>query len=837
MKTYRSACQPSVLRRRTLSRGVFLACASLGANVVPIAVQAQTVPAPAAAASGAAAAQPQSLQNVVVTARKREELLIDVPISMQVFSEKELRDTGTTDVQSLSKSAGFQLQQSTLGSTVPSGRTLGTFSFRGLTPSSANPRDNSGALFVDGIYISGGVSTVNTVGVQRVEVLKGPQNTYFGRNTFGGAVNFITKNPPTTFGGEVNASVTGRGSTDTDGTIGGPLGSDAVRGSITVFNHIKVAQYHATDGGDLGAEKSTGITGTLYITPTANSWVRLRGQYQRDDDSAAQLGYIRGDLYGMGSCTGKTYSGANNAGAPVTYTPTVNYFCGTVPSSKSVGLGNVLNANTALPAVVVGPFTANTLNDPNQSQTPDLSHSGLRRDTSRASVQGAYDLPYEASLGFSAGYNQSATHSIWDLDRSAATNFMNSLQIVSDDLTLDARVISNAALPLRGLFGISYFTSHYNLSQIDLNSYIGPATVPNLNTANSSHDKTKVPAIYGSVDYDITNMVTVSLEARYQRDTGSTIARTTGVEYEKTFSNILPRAILQFKPDADTNLYASWSKGVQPTSFNSGYVNATPAQKAYISSISTGGDIYTPQPSITNIEAGIKQTVLQGRLQYAISAYQIDWKNQQTLSALLNPSSCIAAGTFNTPACPLAASGGFVLLPNNARIKGIEFSTLGLITPSWNAGLSLDYKDAKWKDYYDSGQSGFTGGATRFDGNHLTRVPKLTGALNSTFTMPITGEWSGHVRGDVFYTAKSFADNENIAVISGYTRANLRIGANNKTTTIEVFVKNLFDDKHWDSGFKLTDLAASPLTSFSKQGIAVYAPDRREIGVTLRQTF
>ncbi len=827
----RSINAPVHLRQRKIAHSVLMACVSMSGVIAAGYAHAQAAPAAAPAAEA-----PAVLDKVVVTARKREELLVDTPISILVYSDKELRDAGVTDVQSLSKSAGFQLQQSTLGSTVASGRTMGTITFRGLQPNSAFPRDNSGSLFIDGIFISGGISTVNTVGVQRVEVLKGPQNTYFGRNTFGGAINFITKNPPTTFGGEVNASVTGRGSSDTDGTIGGPLGSDALRGSLTVFNHNKQAQYHATDGGDLGAEKSTGVSGTLYATPTEKLWLRFRSHYQRDDDSAAPLGYIRADQFGT-NCAGQTYSGKTNAGTPITYTPTVNYFCGTVPSMGAVGLSNVLNANTALPAAIYGPFVNNSLGDPFMGQTPTLTHEGLRRDTYRASLQGAYDLPNDAQLGFSVGFNQSNSRSIWDLDRSAAPNFWNSLQIVTRDLTADARVTSNPALPLRGLFGASIFQSTFKLSQVDYNAYTTPPTPPNLNTGNSSNDRANVPAIYGSVDYDILKELTASVEARYQRDTASTIARTTGVQYQKTYGSLLPRVILQFKPITDTNIYGSWSKGVQPTSFNSGYVNATAAQRSYIASIVSGADVFTPQPSITNIEFGIKQTLLQGRLQYALSAYQIDWKNQQTLSAVFNPTSCVAAGTVNTAACPLGASGSFVLLPNNARIKGLEFSTLGLVTPKWNVGLSLDYKQAKWKDYYDAGQSAFTGGATRYDGNYMTRAPKLTGSLNSTYTAALTGAWSWYTRGDLFYTDKSFADNQNIAVIAGYTRVNLHVGARNKETQIEVFATNLFDDKHWDSGYKLTDLAATPLTSFSRQGVAVYAPDRREIGVRLRQTF
>lgn len=829
------ATRSNGFKQTQIAHGVFLACAAAFGWSTSTEGYAQVATAPVAAAPAASAsgvANPTKLEAVTVSARKREELAVDVPISILTYSAKELSNQGITDLQSLSRSAGFQIQQSVTGSTIPSGRTLGTISFRGLQPSTALPRDNSGSLFVDGIYISGGQSTVNTVDVSQVEVLKGPQNTYFGRNAFGGAINFITKSPPTTFGGEVNASVTGRGSTDTDGTIGGPI-TDMLRGSVTAYNHIKAAQYHATDGGDLGAEKTTSLDGTLLFTPSTDLWLRLRGHVQRDDDSAAPLGYIRGDVYG--TCTGQTYSGKTVNGSAITYTPTVPYFCGSVPSSGAIGLSNVVNANTALPPGVINGFVNNTLNDPVMGSTPRLVHEGLRRDSSSYSLQGSYDLPMASSLGFSLGYNKAASRSIWDLDRSASQNFLNALNVASNDLTADVRATTDASKPLRGLLGVSYSYTKFRLSQDDLNAAFG-ATSPTLNKSNYDSERTSQPAVYASVDYDVTSQWTVTGEARYQSNKATTFAYD-GTEYSKTFSNVLPRAILQYKPIKDTNIYLSWSRGVQPTGFNGGYVNATPSQRDYISAAVPGTGIFTPQPSIRNLETGIKQVLMQGQLEYAVSLYQIDWSNQQTLSALFNPSSCIAAGASNTSACPLGAGGSFVLQPNNARIRGVEFSTLAYVNNNWNVGLNLEYKNAVWKNYYNSTESGFAGGAARFDGNQLTRVPHINLALNSTYTAPLVANWSWFTRGDVYFQGKAFADNENIAVIDPYARVNLRIGVQKKDTTIEVFSTNLFDDKHWDYAYKLTDLAASPLTSFTHQGVGVYAPDRREIGVRLKQLF
>jgi iron complex outermembrane receptor protein len=809
----------------------------VGLNGLPARAQSEAAPAPAPAPAPTPSADPGAPERVIVTARKREELLLDVPISMLSYSERQLRESGIIDLQTLKDSAGFSFQQSTLGSTQASGRAFGTIVFRGLQSNGQDPRDNSGSLFIDGIFISGGQSSVSTIGVQRVEVLKGPQNTYFGRNTFGGAVNFITRNPPTQFEAEVNSSFTAQGSFDNDLTVGGPLGTDALRGSVSFVSHKKAAQYKATDGGDLGAEKSTSFSGTLYATPAAGLWLRARAHYQQDDDSSAQIGYLSAKTLG-GTCAGQTFTGVNNRGATVTWSPVPAYFCGSIPSMNQVGSA-VINANTDLPAGARSAFVDNSLGDPFLSSAPQLDHTGLRRDTKRFSVQGGYELPYNATLSFSAGFNQANTAQIWDLDRSSSRNYFNAMAMLTQDTTYDLRLASDPAASLRGLFGASWFKSSYKKSQIDYNGYITPA----LNTGNYNNDSATVPALYGSLDYDITSMLTASVEARVQKDTSKTQPRAGG-EYEQSYTNTLPRAILQFKPNRETNLYASWSKGVQPASFNSFFVSATPAQRAYVNSIYPDLGIFTPQPSATNLELGIKQSLMNDRMQYTLSAYQIDWKNQVTPATVLNPASCYATNTSLTPECPLATSGGFVQLPNHALIRGIEFSGLARVTPSWNLGLNVDYKDPKWKSFYDSGQAGFTGttaptalnSATHFDGNKLSRIPFLTASLNTTYTASLVNGWNWYTRADINYTGQSYESNMNLAKTDAYTRVNLRGGIQKTGVTLELYAKNLFDNNSWDYAYKLTDLTGTYPGNFT-QGLVVYAPDRREIGARAQFKF
>ena len=218
-----------------------------------------------------------ALTEVIVTARKREETLINVPVSVQALSAVQLEDAGITDLNTLQTTAGFTFPKA--AGTAAAGRTFGSLVFRGLTGDGALPQDASGSLFIDGIYISGGLSSVNFSDVDRVEVLKGPQNAYFGRSTFGGLVNLITSNPSTTFKGKVNGEFTDRGTNNFDLSIEGPLFGDKVRGRLLVLSYDKAGQYTASDGGKLGEENTKSITGALYATPSENFWLRLRGHY------------------------------------------------------------------------------------------------------------------------------------------------------------------------------------------------------------------------------------------------------------------------------------------------------------------------------------------------------------------------------------------------------------------------------------------------------------------------------------------------------------------------------------------------------------------------------
>jgi iron complex outermembrane receptor protein len=791
--------------------------------------------------SGAAPADQGKLEEIVVTARQRSEKEVAVPISVQAFSESQIQSKSITDLNALQFQAGFTFQAA--ASTGAGGRDFPTIVFRGLEPTyGSDTQSNSGSLFVDGIYISTGQASVDTSDVKQIEVLKGPQSVYFGRNTFGGAVNFITKNPSNTFGGNVDASVSERGSSDVTASVEGPLVDGILDGRLIIHDYNKAAQYHATDGGDLGEEQSQSVTGVLYATPADNLWIRFRGHYQQDNDSAADLGFIPGTVFGT-KCNGG--SGTTSNGSPTAVHLAAPYFCGTIPSLAQTG-GSVLDQNTAIPAAFATSLGTNNFggaSEPLLSKVPSLTHSGLRRDLLETSLQAGYDLPYDATLTLNAGYNSSQSLAIWDLDRSPNQIFINAQPIVSSDETFDARILSDQSASLRGLIGASYFHSDYQTDQLDDNFY-GYAPLSflysgtSIQSSNYQNEFDDTYAGYASFDYDIFEWLTVTAEGRYQHDVIKDRTYGDTATYSKSYNNILPRAIIKYHPEEDWNFYASWSEGVQPPSLETSFIQATPAQKAYLSKVAPGVGIYSPLPKLYSWEVGAKQVLFDGRVQYGIAAYDEKWYHQLTYAAVFNPPGC--GLTSNTPACPLGINGSGLQLSNNADIKGIEFSGSAQITPEWSIDGSVDYKHAVWLDYTNTTLSTFTGGVSHFNGNQLSRVPSWEGAFSTTYKDHLIDDWDWYAHGQMTFTGSMYSTDIDVGKTASFERVNAAIGVTEGNLTLEVWAKNLLDDKNWDFASRVPELQslAALFSGYSTyMGVLVQAPDRRDVGLRASYKF
>ncbi|MFW5661076.1 MAG: TonB-dependent receptor plug domain-containing protein, partial [Oceanicaulis sp.] len=164
---------------------------------------------------------------ITITARKRDETLENAPVTVTAFNDAAIEARGLTDIEDVSRfSPGFFFtpQGSQRG-----GRSESVIRFRGMDINDVSPTQQLASVFMDGVYVSGGVASIGFEDVERIEVIKGPQSAYFGRSTFGGAVNFITRDPADTLGLRSRIEVAEGETLDARASIEGPILGDAVR--------------------------------------------------------------------------------------------------------------------------------------------------------------------------------------------------------------------------------------------------------------------------------------------------------------------------------------------------------------------------------------------------------------------------------------------------------------------------------------------------------------------------------------------------------------------------------------------------------------------------------
>jgi iron complex outermembrane receptor protein len=287
-----SISNPSTLRIR------LLACAAAGALALstPGLAQAQAQKTAAPAPESAAAASGTGLTEVVVTARKQTETLVKVPVSVSALSANDLQARGI---------AGYlQLQQFTPGfkfinqSVNKNERGYISYMMRGMNPGTPVSYQQDVSIFIDGAPVAGGAVT-GLQDVAQVEVIKGPQSAYFGRASFAGAVNFITRTPSFAPAAKLDGSYGSFGIYDVTGSAEGGIFRDILAGRIVMRTYHSDGQYENPEvkGQRLGAQDTRSISGELLFKPVDRLSVRVYGKYWTDNDGPAATGILYPSQY------------------------------------------------------------------------------------------------------------------------------------------------------------------------------------------------------------------------------------------------------------------------------------------------------------------------------------------------------------------------------------------------------------------------------------------------------------------------------------------------------------------------------------------------------------
>ena len=275
-----------------MRKSIWLLSAGLVVFSAPALAQDTAVPPSVPPESPVEAAAVEDNDAIVVTAQGRQQALQDVPISVTAVGGEALKNSGATDIRQLNQLAPSLLVSST-GS-----EANGSARIRGIGTVGDNPGlESSVAVFIDGVYRSRSGIGLNELGeIDRIEVLRGPQGTLFGRNASAGLINILSKRPSFTFGGYGEASIGNYNMRRLSGGITGPL-SETVAFRIDAVGVKRDGFYDDENNGtDVNDRKRFFTRGQLLWEPNADFSLRLIADYSARDEKCCGAVYVNNEI-------------------------------------------------------------------------------------------------------------------------------------------------------------------------------------------------------------------------------------------------------------------------------------------------------------------------------------------------------------------------------------------------------------------------------------------------------------------------------------------------------------------------------------------------------------
>lgn len=625
---------------------------------------------------------------IIVTARRREENLIDVPIAVSAFSGESLEMRGALDLTDI----GNITPNTTLETSRGSNSTLSAF-IRGIGQQDPVSGFEPGVgIYLDDVYLNRPQAAVLDIyEVERIEVLRGPQGTLYGRNTIGGAVKYVTKRLPQDFVLSARATVGTYDQADGVLTVSAPLG-DIVRvgGSVARLSR-----------GGFGDNLTTGLEnynkdvwaarGTLemggYGAPVS---VRISGDYSHDK-SNPRGGHrlIQGLL----------------SGAPV--------------------LENVYD-------------TRGGLVDPKQ----DIEAFGLAMNIS-------VDLSDSLTLRSISAWRKDDSLTPIDFDALPAADVDVPGGYFNEQISQEVQLLVDAG-PFSGMVGAYYLDATAD-TLFDVRLF---NTLAGLTAFTNAAVDTETYAVFGDFTYDFSEQLSLSFGGRYTWDErsanilrqnylggGSPFFGGAGVPFgapstnfngSRSFKKFTPRISLSFKPAPDHNIYASFSQGFKGGGFDPRGVgtnapdlngNGIRGENEEVAAFLS----FRPE-SVDSYEVGYKGNVFDGGLTFALAGFYADYKDVQIPGSV----ACIVGGLPSF--CGVTSNAG------KATFKGVELEFNARLAESFasdgdrlNLLGAVGYIDAQFDEYITNIASVPTDVAQYRD---VQNTPSLTASATLAYMTP-----------------------------------------------------------------------------------------------------
>jgi iron complex outermembrane receptor protein len=780
-------------------------------------------------------------EEIVVTARKREESLQDVPISISAFSADQMQAMGLSsnnDVAAMT--VNFNTMQQL-------GRRLDRPVVRGMASPETFGEPNA-SYFIDGAYLSGSISAYTLGPIERVEILRGPQSAQFGRATFSGAINYVTRKPSNDFEGELTIKAGEHDTSTYAGWLSGPLIQDKLLGFVSASqqeyggewnNQLREGQAgdanrfinpnEFADNSSLGGTQTKQVEGKLLWIINDTSEITFKAGYVKgDDDHYPQL-IVEGDE-----------NNCYRPGIDITDPDALNFrtsggaYCGKIDGGYKKGGGRRENRMN-LPDFreqMVGTLAADPSPRPDYKTPEDYISTprtpGSERDQYNFLIGYEQDIA-DWTLTSRLTYNKTEFETAYDLDgyqnRALTGQFHFYEEDNRKDYSFETRVDSPGDNPLRGSLGVYYY--HYKR---DSANQAAPGATGMGQLTDPVKTKTENYALFGALDLDITDRWSATAEARWARDEKSMNSAAEclpesrdvfnpgpnpyykdewagRLEDTQSKNSLTPRFTVRYQVSDDAMVYVQAAKGNKPGDYNLGYFREGRDACFAADSLENGGNVYVEEEKQWTYEVGTKTSWFENRVTANLSAFYIDWDNQTFFE------------TTDIPGEIQAISTSVGYNAGGSRIFGLELETSFAVTNNLLATFAYGFTDGEFEDGYSCDYAKTTGDGLKpnnagtrgiclddrsaqeannnLKDNTIPNSPRHNFVTSLAYNRTINtdfGQMGWFARTDFSYEDGRYSAANNFAEMGKRQLWNARTGLEKDRWTATLFVNNMLDD-------------------------------------------
>lgn len=648
--------------------------------------------------ASAPAEEAVSSGGIVVTARRREERLIDVPDAITAFGSAQIEQAGIGNVNDIAiRVPNFSIVEAQQPG-------VAAINIRGV--GQVRNGEPPVAVIVDGVQLSSAYQiTQDLFDVERIEVIKGPQGASYGRNAIGGAINIVTRRPTNAFEGWAQLGYATGDAFSLSGAFSGPVVEDRLL--FRVSGSVRDADgdiSNVTLGRPVNFEETVNLRGQLLARIAEGVEVDLR--YSRLDTESGAAWYT---LVPPGTSA--------NEVLPV--------------SADRLGRAErVLDDVSAKVEVALGGMTLTSV-------------------TAFSKVFSDLDEDFDFTPLDLLSATQTLHQKSWSeelrlaSDESGRLNWLVGGYYLSTDQDIDNRIFIRP-----GASGI-------------LVPF--PVPAPTVFTTSQASSDNRSYALFGQLTYRFGAPFELSLGARQDWDERTQLDRVTLEQRERSFRAFQPKAQFSYRPNGNTNLYASAGRG-----FRSGGFNAN-------ARIARSFDAETNW----NYEVGAKLRVLDGALQLNGAAFITDISDRQVYIFDLLTAAQVIANPIES-----------------ARIRGLEIEATARPARGLSLSASLGLLDSEIRRYDSSVFAGLPVGGD-FTGNKLPQTAHASYSLSAQYDVDLSADAGLGLRaeynssgGDYFWEIDNLDRRERIDLVS------LRLSARWQRATLTGYVENLFGEDY-----------------------------------------